>query len=106
MANTSKNHKYRKWTKGENDLLVRQVRAFPGNLSKCFLMVAESTGRSPKAVMAHWYKVVSKDPNTEVCYGFLTQREFAKNRKGLPKNGGMPHSTNIFKRILKVLGFN
>ena len=94
---------YKRWTKAENDLLVRQVKAFPHNLNKCFIIVGEMTNRTPKAVAAHWYKVTSKDPNTEVVFGFLAPKSFSKNRKG---GKGIPHSLNVFKRILKVLGFN
>lgn len=54
------NRTNRKWTEEEEELLLRQVRAFPQNLKKCFLIVSEITDRSPKAVTAHWYTVTSK----------------------------------------------
>lgn len=50
----------KKWTKQEDDILRRHVRAFPHNLSKCFLTVSEQTGRTPAAVASHWYGTLSK----------------------------------------------
>lgn len=43
----------KKWTAEEEALLLRQVRAFPQNLNKCFVIVSESTGRSKSAVANH-----------------------------------------------------
>ena len=47
------NRANRKWTVEEEDKLLQQVRAFPQNLTRCFLIVSESIGRSPQAVANH-----------------------------------------------------
>ena len=39
----------RRWTREEDDRLLRHVRVFPQNLSRCFHIVAEETGRIPGA---------------------------------------------------------
>ena len=50
----------RRWSQEEDKRLLRQVRAFPQNLNKCFIIVAEETGRTKSAVAGHWYNSLSK----------------------------------------------
>lgn len=57
--------KSRKWTQREENILLYQVNRFPQSISKCFLAVAEETGRTPGAVATHWYSVTSKQPKEE-----------------------------------------
>jgi len=91
---------YRKWTAEEESKLFAQIKAFPQNLSKCFLLVAEDIGRSPSAVQAHWYTVTSKKPQ---YVGFVTVS--GKHKSVNRKNGMGERSTEgIFKRILRLLG--
>ena len=47
---TTENRRNRKWTNAEDERLLRQIRAFPQNLSRCFIIVAEETGRTERAV--------------------------------------------------------
>lgn len=90
---------HRKWTEEEDNLLLRQVRAFPQNLSKCFLMVAQNTDRTPGAVANHWYSVVSKRPNV-VCFFTASSKHIAKNRK----NGkGVKSTPNIWRKLLAII---
>lgn len=90
---------YKKWSNEEDALLVRQVRAFPQNLSRCFLLVAESTGRSQKAVQAHWYTKVSKKPEN-MCFFTASPKHVSKNRK----NGmGIATSESLWRRLLRVI---
>ena len=51
----------KKWTEAEESRLREQVRLFPQNLSKCFLIVSEVTGRTQSAVANRWYNKVSKE---------------------------------------------
>lgn len=43
----------KKWTAEEEKRLLQQVSASPQNLTKCFLAVSESIGRTPQAVANH-----------------------------------------------------
>ena len=93
-ARTSK-----KWTEEEEQRLIRQVRAFPQNLNKCFLIVSEEIERTPAAIASHWYSVTSKRPEV-ICFFTASAKHVAKNRK----NGeGVPSNPSIWRRLLTVL---
>jgi len=89
----------RRWTQGEEDILLRQVKAFPQNLSRCFMMVSEEIGRSQLAVANHWYTVTSKKPEN-IAYLFLTPSYVNRNRK----NGvGEETPPNLWTRVMAFL---
>lgn len=89
----------RRWTRQEDDRLLRQVRTFPQNLHRCFVIVAEETGRTEGAVANHWYTVVSKKPEA-LCFFTASPRHVSKNRK----NGmGITSNGNIWRRLLAVI---
>ena len=89
----------KKWTEDEEQRLIRQVRAFPQNLNKCFLIVSEEIERTQTAVASHWYSVTSKRPDV-ICFFTTSTKYVAKNRK----NGeGVPSTTSIWKKFLKIL---
>lgn len=93
------NRANRKWTAEEEDRLLRQVRAFPQNLTKCFLIVSESIGRSPQAVANHWYTVVSKKPDS-TCFFTTSPKHASRNRK----NGeGVESTRSIWQRLMQVI---
>lgn len=93
------NNNFRRWTEEEDARLLRQVRTFPQNLHKCFLMVSEETGRTPTAVQAHWYAVVSKKPEA-LCFFTASPHHISKNRK----NGmGIATSESVWRRLLRVI---
>ena len=93
------NNNFRRWTEEEDARLLRQVRTFPQNLHKCFLMVSEETGRTPTAVQAHWYAVVSKKPEA-LCFFTASPHHISKNRK----NGmGTATSESVWRRLLRVI---
>lgn len=93
------NRTNRKWTEEEDNLLLRQVRAFPQNLNKCFLMVAQNIDRTPGAVANHWYTVVSKRPDS-TCFFTASSKHVSRNRK----NGkGVESNNNIWHRLLNVI---
>ena len=93
------NRTNRKWTEEEEQLLLRQVRAFPQNLNKCFLIVSESIDRTPKAVCAHWYVVTSKRPDA-VCFFTASEKHVSKNRK----NGvGVESNRSIWQRLMAII---
>lgn len=100
---------YKRWSADEDARLLRHVRATPQNLHHCFLMVSqelteawEATGegcpRTPTAVAAHWYSVLSKQANV-VCFFTASPKHVAKNRK----NGVDVESGNALWRGLTGL---
>lgn len=99
---TTQRAQAKKWTREEDAMLLRQVRAFPQNLHKCFLIVSEQTGRTDKAVAAHWYQAVSKRDDA-LCFFTASEHHVSKNRK----NGmGEESRPSIWKRLLRVLGLS
>lgn len=90
----------RRWTEEEDRRLLQQVRVFPQNLHKCFLIVAEVLDRTPTACASRWYTKLSKDPHNAL---FLTISE--KHKVINRKNGeGTRSNRSIFHRILQLLG--
>ena len=89
----------KRWTKAEDKRLLRQVKAFPQNLSKCFVLVGEEIGRSRHAVALHWYNKLSKDPSIK-CFFTASPKHVSKNRKN-----GMEVETNanIWRRLWAVI---
>lgn len=100
MTSTDNNTRERKkWTKAEDDRLLRQIRVFPQNLHTCFLMVAEEIGRSEQAVAAHWYQSLSKKPDA-LAFATLSAKHLAKNRK----NGmGVETPPSLWRRFLNLI---
>lgn len=96
-----KGRKIKRWTPEEDRRLMQQIRVFPQNLSKCFIIVGSVLGRTPTACAARWYTHLSKDPANAA---FLT---VSSNHKILNrKNGqGTPSSPTLFQRILRLLRF-
>ena len=88
----------KRWTKEEDDRLFRQIKAFPGNLNKCFLIVSEEIGRTPAACASHWYSSLSK--KAEVAFFTASTRSISKNRK----NGeGVESNPSIWRKLLRVI---
>jgi hypothetical protein len=98
MANKSKKQ-IKKWSQTEDDLLMRQVKAYPQNLAKCFLVVAQQTQRSQGAVATRWYTKVSKDPKN-IAFFTASSKHISKNRKN---GAGVPSSYSIWRKLLSIL---
>lgn len=93
------NGTHRKWTEEEDRLLLQHIKNSPQNLSRCFLAVSEATGRSSKAVAAHWYNTLSKNSDT-VCFFTASSHNVSKNRK----NGtGTQCTRTIWQRLLDII---
>ena len=89
----------RKWTRAEDLRLLRQVQAFPQNLSKCFMIVAEELGRTKSGVAGRWYQFVSKDP-ANTCFFTASPKHVSKNRK----NGiGEESNSSIWRRLMAII---
>lgn len=89
----------RRWTSREDQKLLDQVRVFPQNLHRCFMIVAEETGRTPSAVAGRWYTKVSKRPEA-LCFFTASPRHVSKNRK----NGmGVATSESIWRKFMRII---
>ena len=98
-TNRNSSRTLRRWTREEDNRLLRQIKARPQNLSKCFLIVAEEIGRSEKAVAAHWYQHLSKQPDV-LAFFTVSQVHLSKNRK----NGdGEPVTSSFWQSLIRVL---
>lgn len=95
-----RNQKNRRWTPEEDQTLLKQIEAFPHNLTKCFAIVSEIVGRTPGAVSSHWYTQLSRDPNIEPLFATMSKQHCSKNRK----NGvGVPSTPSIWRKILNLI---
>lgn len=89
----------KKWTRQEDERLLRQVKAFPQNLHRCFMIVAEELGRTESAVSGHWYTSLSKRPDV-MCFFTASPKHVSKNRK----NGmGMESNSSIWRALVNAI---
>lgn len=96
----AKGTKHPKWTQHDEDILIRNVKNNVTNLSKAFRQTSVDIQRSPKAIMAHWYKNTSI--NSGHClFMTISGKHISINRK----NGkGKASTLPIFKRVLAMFG--
>ena len=92
--------KHKKWTSAEDTQVVDQVRKSPTNLTQAFKEAARVTGRSIAACSNRWYLVLSKDKNN-ACFITVSGKHKSLNRKN---SKGTACNTNLFTRVLKLLG--
>lgn len=95
----------KKWTKEEEEFLVKTVKANFHNLSKAFREVASLIGRSEYAVALHWYR---KTRLSATCFVAVSQRSKMSNGKNyVPECGHVnsPTSSNksLWERIKRLL---
>ena len=99
MVEVQNNRQFRKWTKEEDERLVRQIKAFPQNLSKCFMIVSEEIGRTEGACAGRWYTKLSKEPHN-LCFFTASPQHVSRNRK----NGeGVANNRSVWRRLVTVL---
>ena len=99
VSESSERRVLRKWTNEEDERLLRQIRTFPQNLHKCFMIVSEEIGRTDKAVAAHWYQHLSKRPEA-LCFFTASAKHISKNRK----NGmGVESNSTIWRRLVAAI---
>lgn len=89
----------RKWTTEEDNRLLRQIEAFPQNLSRCFIIVADEIGRTPTACAARWYTYLSKRPDVTL-YATISKHNLSRNRKN---SQGVEISTSIWSRFMTLI---
>lgn len=51
---------YKRWSKAEDNKLLRQVEAFPHRKSWCFMVIAQELNRTPAAVQTRYYQYLNK----------------------------------------------
>lgn len=96
---TTERRDCRRWTNEEDQRILRHVRAYPQNLHRCFLMVAEELGRTEGAVANRWYSSLSKKPEA-LCFFTASPKHVSRNRK----NGmGVESNNNIWRRLMAVI---
>ena len=93
-----------KWSAEEDAVLLRYVKNYPHNLHKSFMMVSEhlsdaGTPRTPTAVQAHWYSVLSKKPEA-LCFFTASSQHVTKNRKN---GNGVESSPSIWRRLVSII---
>lgn len=95
----------KKWTKEEEELLVKTVKANFHNLSKAFREVANQIGRSEYAVTLHWYR---KTRLSATCFVAVSQESKIPNGKNYVPECGHTKTPNtstksLWERIKKLL---
>lgn len=89
----------RKWTKEDDECLLRYIRNDSTSLNACFIAVAEQIGRTPSAVSSHWYASLSKRPDVKAFF-FASSKHICMNRK----NGkGVESNSSIWNRLLRAI---
>lgn len=95
----------KKWTKEEEEFLVKTVKANFHNLSKAFREVASLIGRSEWAVAHRWYR---KTRFSATCFVAVSQESKMNNSKnyvpecGHTKTPGTSNKT-LWERIKRIL---
>ena len=89
----------KRWKRSEDLRLIKQVQAFPQNLHKCFVIVAEELGRTESGVAGRWYTHVSHDP-ANTCFFTASPKHVSKNRKN-----GMGETSNgsIWRKLMAII---
>lgn len=86
-----------KWTTEEDAVLERYIDSGVANLKATFIRVSEQIGRTPTAVAAHWYGVLSKG---KLHYSTVTPTYVTKNRKN---GAGVPINSSIWQRVFRII---
>lgn len=97
----------RKWTKEEEELLVKTVKANFHNLAEAFRKVSEQTGRSKDAVCHHWYY---KTRLNSTCFIAISKDNKMHNGKNYVPDCGhntSPTTSNktLWGKIKALLGY-
>lgn len=72
----------RKWSEQEDLVLLRQVKAYPQNLKRAFVIASEELDRTTNACMNRWYTVVSKkEDKMNTCFLTISKERVGRNRK-------------------------
>lgn len=88
------------WTSSEEDILIKNVKNNVTNLAKAFRKTSAETGRSAKAIQAHWY--VNTSRNSGHClFMTVSGKHISINRKN---SKGRKSTLPLFKKVLSLFG--
>lgn len=95
------NNKYQRWTREEELVILSYVKQYPNNLKYAFEKAALSLNRTTRGVHSRYYE---KLKNNNTCFVTVSSKYKAVNTKNGKKEKQNKTNTNIFKKILKLLG--
>ena len=95
----------RRYTEEEDKIILKQVSENPTNIRRGLKQAAVLIGRTFHAVEIHWYKSLSKNPNTGVCFATVGKKSYNINRKIVTKSAynEKVHNTGWWERFLTLL---
>lgn len=99
--------KARRWTKEEEELIVKAMQNNPGNYTKAFRETAEQIGRTYRAVQYHWYGKMSPASNptkSGILVTLLTPTYKYDNRKNSGTAISQPQKSTLWTKIKKFIG--
>jgi hypothetical protein len=93
----------KRWTTEEDTVLIDQVKRHANNITEGLRKASSYLDRTQEACAFRWYSVLSKNPNTEVCFVTIGLGTRSVNRKTvlLKQNTQIEKTpTSWFKRVL------
>ena len=98
----------KRWTDEENNILVQAIIANPHNIREaCRHAATKLEGRTPRACIRHWYKVIAPANNlTKLGVSFLAvgPKTIYKNRKNSGSSTVQPEKNTLWTKIKKFIG--
>lgn len=98
----------KRYTKEEEVLIAEEIANNPANIIAALKTAANKLGRTYYGVAKHWYSVQSKK-NKNAVFLMSSPNNTIVNRKCTNELSRYIHdssTTNIFRRILKMIKFN
>lgn len=93
----------KRWTKEEDNFLVKCIKDNPFNIRKAAIMAAERLNRSVRACEQHWY-IISRKPEIGITFLSVADKQYLKNRKNIGSNStAKATKSNLWDKIMKLL---
>lgn len=99
-------NKHKRWTKEEEDILVKAISNNPHNIRKACKEIATKLNRTEGACLYHWYVILSPSSNpTKIGVSFISigNKSIYKNRKNSGISVSKPNKFNLWIKIKKLL---
>lgn len=102
MASINQTNKKKvvKWSQSDEDRLIKNVEKHVLCLADAFRITSQELQRSPRAVMAHWYKYTSKNCG-RTLFMTVSGSHVSVNRKN---SKGQALKLSLYRRLLSILG--